>query len=211
MEMIYYSKLYGLTLANYDPFHYLLRTKEGVSLIVKKDEDVGNIGEVFVDEVYGKLMGDIRGKIVIDVGASMGDSSIYFAKKGAKEIYAYEPDKDEFDLASKNIILNQIENVKLFNSGIGVGQVSICELIEQLGAVGLLKMDCEGCEFEAIESISSDLLSKLDQVVIEYHGKPARIEKKLTIAGFTVNTYPPWTYSGKTPIGYLTAHRNLVN
>ena len=62
MEMIYYAGHYGFTVANYDSLHYIVQTREQISFIVKKDEDIGNIGEVFVDEVYGKLIGDIHGK-----------------------------------------------------------------------------------------------------------------------------------------------------
>jgi hypothetical protein len=39
--------------------------------------------EVFVDEEWGFL--DVNGRVVVDVGAFVGDSSIYFALKGAKK------------------------------------------------------------------------------------------------------------------------------
>ncbi|MDA4130323.1 MAG: FkbM family methyltransferase, partial [Thaumarchaeota archaeon] len=155
-----------------------------------------------------KLLGDVRGKIVIDVGASMGDTPIYFAKKGAKEVYAFEPDKEEFDLAVKNITLNQITNIRLYNKGLGLGQDSLSHLLEQLPVPAVVKMDCEGCEFETIDSLSDLSLKKLERIVIEYHGNPERIENKLAGSGFKVKVHQAWTYLDKTPVGYLTAERN---
>jgi hypothetical protein len=109
MEMIVYANIYGpmgLRLHEVDDLHYLVeitRQDRLVKLKVEKDRGVGVLGEVFCDEVYGKLAGNIQGKSVIDVGAFVGDSAIYFASKGAKEIYAFEPDKTFFDLAFENV------------------------------------------------------------------------------------------------------------
>jgi predicted O-methyltransferase YrrM len=38
--------------------------------------------EIFEEDMYEIL--DVKGKIVVDVGAYIGDSAIYFALKGAK-------------------------------------------------------------------------------------------------------------------------------
>jgi hypothetical protein len=207
MEMIYYSKRYGLTLAEHDHEHYLVKTADGISFIVKKDEDVGNIGEVFVDNIYGKLLGDVNGRIVIDVGASMGDTSIYFATRGAKEVYAFEPDIEEFELATENIALNKIDKIKIYNDGIGPNRVSLGQLLEQLPYPVLLKIDCEGCEFEAIESLSAQSFEKLERLVIEYHGTPHQIQEKLSQFGFKVKVFSPWTHMEEIPIGYITARK----
>ncbi len=48
-----------------------------------------SIYDVFDCGEYGVL--DVSGKVVIDVGASIGDSAIYFALKGARKVIAIEP------------------------------------------------------------------------------------------------------------------------
>ena len=46
---------------------------------------VGMIEENFVNEQYKNL--DVKDKDVVDIGANIGDTAIYFALKGAKHVY----------------------------------------------------------------------------------------------------------------------------
>lgn len=46
--------------------------------------------EIFIDDVYGLAGQDLRGMLVIDAGAYVGDSSIAFARCGAR-VHAFEP------------------------------------------------------------------------------------------------------------------------
>ncbi len=55
--------------------------------------------------------------IVLDVGANIGNHSIQFAKK-AKKVFAFEPMKQSYDLFEKNMVLNNIENVRLYRIAI---------------------------------------------------------------------------------------------
>lgn len=60
--------------------------------------------------------------IVFDVGAHIGNHSIYFSNiLKCKEIYSFEPNKLTFDILAKNIADNNIKNIKLFNYGISDG------------------------------------------------------------------------------------------
>lgn len=69
-------------------------------------DTTGNLNVTFIDEQYCTL--DVRDKIVPDVGASYGDTAIYFALKGAKKVYAYEPIPWVAKVLEKNIILNNL-------------------------------------------------------------------------------------------------------
>ncbi|QGA68893.1 hypothetical protein [Sulfolobus sp. E11-6] len=57
--------------------------KEDVTITCRlnKGFDFGHLIEIFNQQAYNF---DVNGKNVVDVGMSNGDSSIYFAKKGAK-------------------------------------------------------------------------------------------------------------------------------
>jgi FkbM family methyltransferase len=52
-----------------------------------------------------------NGKTVVDVGAYVGDSSIYFALRGAKRVIAIEPHPKAFKEMLDNIRLNNLEDV----------------------------------------------------------------------------------------------------
>jgi len=60
--------------------------------------------QVFNEGDYEQL--DVKGKVVIDVGAYIGDSAIYFALKGARKVVAVEPLLSNYRLMLKNLDLN---------------------------------------------------------------------------------------------------------
>ncbi|MEM3672950.1 MAG: FkbM family methyltransferase [Candidatus Bathyarchaeia archaeon] len=63
----------------------------------------------FVNEQYSAL--NVKGKVVADVGASYGDTTIYFALKGARKVYAYEPIPWVVKLLKKNIKYNHLTEI----------------------------------------------------------------------------------------------------
>lgn len=56
--------------------------------------------------------------IVVDVGANIGYYTVLLGKK-AKKVYAFEPEKVNFEILEKNIKENKLENVKLFKMAAG--------------------------------------------------------------------------------------------
>ncbi|ARM74632.1 FkbM family methyltransferase [Acidianus manzaensis] len=72
--------------------------------------------ETFASEEYNT---DVSSKEVVDVGANVGDTALYFALKGAKKVYAFEPLPSIYEKALGNIKLNNLENkILLFNAGV---------------------------------------------------------------------------------------------
>jgi len=84
-----------------------LRLPEGISLWVRLDRgfDVGHVQELFVDRAYGSSFSGT----VVDVGASNGDSAIFFALNGAERVVVLEPDPESFALAEENVRINGLE------------------------------------------------------------------------------------------------------
>jgi len=68
----------------------------------------GDIVYVFLKEDYGRL--PVNGKVVIDIGANIGDTPIYFALRGAKKVIGLEPFPKNHQLANKNIIANNLSD-----------------------------------------------------------------------------------------------------
>jgi hypothetical protein len=89
--------------------------------------------------------------------------------------------------------------------------VPLSEVIERVGKVDILKMDCEGCEFLALLSLNLKTLRKIGEMIIEYHKDPLPIVKKLRKGGFYVKIESPWTYVDGKPVGFLYARRESFN
>jgi FkbM family methyltransferase len=77
---------------------------------------------------YGHWDGlDVEGKVVVDVGAFIGDSSIYFALRGARRVIAVEPHPEAYKVMVENIRFNDLEDVIIpVNAGLSSRPGVIC-------------------------------------------------------------------------------------
>lgn len=146
----------------------------------------------------------VKDKVVIDIGSNIGDSSIYFATNGASKVIAIEPEYELFQFASKNIMFNGFsERIELIN-GIcsnvdsptqrvdGPSLVSLQGIIDKCKTIpSILKVDCEGCEYDVILSASSATLSHFTHIQIEYHYGYENLKRKLEEEGFRVKVTEP--------------------
>jgi len=70
---------------------------------------------------------NVVGKVVVDVGAYVGDSAIYFALKGAKRVIAVEPHSGAFAEMLDNIKLNSLEGMIIpVNAGLASKPGKLC-------------------------------------------------------------------------------------
>jgi FkbM family methyltransferase len=155
------------------------------------------IKEQFFEEQYKWLRP--KGEKVVDIGAYVGDSSIYFAVNGAKRVYAFEPYPHVYALAKKNISVNGLrDEIMLFNMGCGgkrsiivvspnrksagssairsggkgkhIRVVTLDDIVrEHVKDSAVLKVDCEGCEYGLIIDAKTETLRKFKRIMIEYH------------------------------------------
>ena len=189
---------------------------------------------VFFEEVY--KMFPVKDQTILDVGANIGDSSIYFALKGARKIIAIEPFPANYELAKKNIELNNLQKIIDINlagcsnksgfltvdnkkSGGGVSLTSsrtgtkiplfsLENILEQNNLnSAILKMDCEGCEYDSILKTDDKIIEKFSTIIIEYHYGYQNLVEKLENCGFRVEKTPPMYYSHYY-IGYIYATKN---
>ncbi len=142
------------------------------------------------------------------------------------KILSFEPVRENFDLLVSNLKLNHIENVLPFNmavsknldklnlflnddqsahsifpkssESISVESTSLQKIFEEnkISSCKLLKLDCEGAEYEIIDSLPSEYLNKIQNIVMEYHladTKPELVKnliQKIKNAGFKIKTRP---------------------
>ena len=155
-----------------------------------------SVYDTFIEEEYKFL--NVKDKNVLDIGAFVGDSAIYFILKGAKKVYAIEPHPDAYNEMLENIKLNNIEN-KIIPINIGINYekdyifIPVTALSTQdtlfkpkgnstkvpAGKLNyiidkynidaqILKMDCEGCEYDIILK-DYDTIKEFDEIGFEYH------------------------------------------
>ena len=88
------------------------------------------LAEVFYDNCYACF--DVSDGTVVDVGAFIGDTSVFFASKGAKEVIADEPLPRLHKIATTNISINKFDHViHINNEAIGnrYGEIVIHETV----------------------------------------------------------------------------------
>jgi len=83
---------------------------------------------------------------------------------------------------------------------ISVGGMTISDLIkrEVIAQIGLLKLDCEGSEYDILTTIPTDLLQQIQFLIVEWHPFPqynrVHIDDRLRNAGFRVIRKQPDQY-----------------
>jgi hypothetical protein len=178
----FYEKLYRKHLED-NGFSYpadnMIKTPDGLTLMLPPKEVYSLVfDEIYLMQVYGKP--DLTGKIVIDVGAAIGDTALFFKKCGAKAVFGYELDQARARIAEKNIEMNEMrDSVVVYNKKATVEELH--KLMATINDPIFLKLDCEGCEYQIIPNLD---MSKVTDVVMEYHMKPDPLMKGLARAGF---------------------------
>ena len=84
------------------------------------------------------------------------------------------------------------------SESISVESTSLQKIFEEnkISSCKLLKLDCEGAEYEIIDSLPSEYLDKIQNIVMEYHSadtKPELVKnliQKIKNAGFKIKTRP---------------------
>jgi len=156
--------------------------------------------EIFIKGEYevSEVLSGLKGRDVIDVGANVGDSTLYFILNGARKVIAVEPLPNVARCAEENVRLSgATDKVKVINAVLGSGPVSVpCDydlwssngfstlstsgpckvpgvtlgyLLNMIKDPYLLKMDCEGCEAQAILGPEREKLKAFEHIMFETH------------------------------------------
>jgi FkbM family methyltransferase len=161
----------------------------------------------------------VKDAVILDIGGFIGDTAVFFAKKGARHISVYEPAPSLFNLALNNIVLNRVDDkVTLYNVAVGAEdgeatfkfnlfhpggssfatvenaieyKVKLVSITRILNKpVDLLKMDVEGAEHEIVSAAEkADLLRNAKKIIMEIHGEPHKIIRTIKKNNFVVTTH----------------------
>lgn len=116
---------------------------EGIKSVIKCEQDLEIIKEIFVQGVYNFIYD--KPLVVIDIGLNTGWASLYFASQNnVQAIYSYEPFKQTYEEALNNFSLNSeiAEKIHPFNYGISDKEETInveynYELKASIGVEGI--------------------------------------------------------------------------
>jgi FkbM family methyltransferase len=170
-----------------------------------------------------------RDALVMDIGANMGDFAIQAAALCPDgRVYAIEPVSEYISLLETNRALNRLSNLEIIQVALGdhEGEVTLATAGSESGAyfngkantetarlttlpqlmrdcglerLDLLKMDCEGSEWDILPA-ARDVLPQIRQICMEFH--PAR--------GWTAEKLAKWLRDGGYEVWYTEAPWNGI-
>jgi FkbM family methyltransferase len=160
----------------------------------------GSLIEIFIEGEYdvSEVLSGLKGREVIDVGASVGDSALYFLLNGARKVIAVEPLPKVARCAEENVRLSgATDKVKVLNAALSdepvsvpcdydvfssgafstlkgsgpcrVPGVTLDDLLDMIDDPYLLKIDCEGCEAQVILGPERERLKAFEHIILETH------------------------------------------
>ena len=172
-----------------------LKVAESYGLKFSKDTDPMSLIEMFVYNEYDfPEFRPNHGELVVDVGANVGDSALWWWRKFGANVIAFEPLNSAFKALKENIELNKAgENITSYNVAIGDGEI-ITGGVEglmfsshgnvqvytvpldqfKLVNVKILKIDVEGFEMEVLKGSEKTIKSNLPKIIIETHSTELR-------------------------------------
>lgn len=179
--------------------YHKITLRNGIIFLIRGNAfDAGIIREVAIQDYY-HLDKIKKGDIVVDIGGSIGAFSILAANRAEKVfVYEPFPDnyniiKKNLELNRlknvkpfKSAVYKRAGKIKLFVEKENLGGHSVCGnsknsieiktttlkrifLENRLQHIDLLKMDCEGAEYDILLSTPKDYCKKINRIVMEHH------------------------------------------
>ena len=205
------------------------------SIILENWKPSVSVKEIFIENEYGSL--DVKNKIVLDIGANIGDTAILFSRLGAKKVIALEPQLKFFNMCKKNIKINNLEKkIDVFNAGlddthgfftidehedskgfsfrnaekgIKIPKMILQDIIPDQGNL-ILKLDCELCEYNVILNTDKQYLQRFETIIMEFHDGNKNLIQKLSSIGFEVRVLNSrWTYKKKYRGHLIAINKNI--
>jgi len=156
--------------------------------------------EIFAEDIYA-FPSDNMNPVILDCGANIGLSILYFKKRYSQsKIIVYEADPEIFKILEQNIVGNSIKGIELINKAVWSSDTIVEFNVEgadggriktgsdiniiRIPAVSLesifrdrrfdfVKIDIEGAEMEALRGCESHL-QNLKNVFVEFHSFAGR-------------------------------------
>lgn len=197
--------------------------KQKLSFLKDQHEEIYD--DVVIGNSYDVVPADFVNRTVIDIGANIGTFALIAAELGAKQIFAVEPVKDTFNTLLSNIVRTghaciiplkkvvtdksgETFNISLKSNSGHNSMYNITDTFETVPTITLhdlmqktsddnilLKVDCEGAEYDILLSASVEDMNRINKVILEIHMElhPVHrgfeiLHEKMTAFGFSMIT-----------------------
>ncbi|MCL6471334.1 MAG: FkbM family methyltransferase [Firmicutes bacterium] len=189
-----------------------LTKEDHISQIIRKTSNFYEIG--MLEDIKSRIG---AGSTVVDVGAFIGNHSVFFGLVCEASVFSFEPFSESFAQLKRNIELNKLqENTRLFNCALGAkhqkgkvklpdegnlgmarvvedvnGEVDICTLDEIVfdlaDEIDVIKIDVEGMELEVLKGAERILERDHPLLYIEIIDNQQLAEVKTFLSRFGYN------------------------
>lgn len=157
--------------------------------------------ETFFHGDYAML--PVEGRTVVDLGASIGDTPLYFSLRGARRVISFEKSPERYAKLTANVERNRPNSV---TSRLGAITELASIVREYRIDEAVLKMDIEGDEERVLDTTPPEDLRRFTHIAMEYHRGPEHCRAALERLGYDVKTTRPRHVNG-TYQGFLYAVR----
>ena len=177
--------------------------------------------EIFQDDVYEVKALDLSGKIAVDIGAHIGDFTLFLARLGAT-VHAFEPSAACGRFLTQNAAANGLaERVVFHNVGLSnrdhdeqTDSADTLHFVEGAAYmeksvpanVDFLKIDCEGCEYYLFDIPGLLEHMNAERIAMEFHHGAEPLASRLRDLGYTVRV--SGDHGG---VGYIHAQRGAAH
>jgi len=132
----------------------------------------------YIEKNESSLFEDITNLVILDVGANIGNHTVFFSKIMNARVFAFEPLKEAYDILCKNIELNGIEDYVVAR------QIGISATNKNINIVKSVKNMCGSTEWwydsqGTVRSFTIDHLfqDKIDLIKIDVQGMEIEVLK----------------------------------
>jgi len=138
-----------------------------------------------------RFQNNLSGKTVIDIGANIGNHSLFFAlKTDVKRVYAFEPVKESFEILEKNVKINNLmDKVIINNYALGDKEARVDKEefnIRHLGATSVFESENGEMEEKTLDGMKMEDVIALIKIDVEGFE-----EKVIKGAMDTIKKYKP--------------------
>jgi FkbM family methyltransferase len=170
-------------------------SRNGLTIFVRDEEpefdDKFTVREIFDEDAYQFNPEWVKDGVVVDIGTNIGCFSLLAASSGARKVISFEPEPHNLEVLRINVEANNLPiqviphpvghpRITFIDNGSGHSQIGrdtgsevevidINPLLDPYDEIALVKLDCEGGEYEFVETVSDENMKKIKRMVGEFH------------------------------------------
>jgi FkbM family methyltransferase len=136
-----------------------------------------------------------KGSVIVDIGANIGNHTVFFGKVCEAQVFAFEPQSNIFEILKRNVEINNLSNqVSLYNTALGSTKgkgVLLVEDSNNLGSTRVFELESGNVEIITLDSILLNQVKHIEVIKIDVEGMELEVLKGSTQI---LETFKPLLY-----------------